>query len=186
MSTQLAVIAIVGMPGAGKSTAADFFRSEGASILRFGDQVDIGLKEHNLERNEKNERWYREKLRSELGMAAMAIKIEPRIQDAAKTSSFIVLDGLYSWEEYIYLRGKIPDIKLLCIYARPLLRYQRLSRRPVRPLTVEEARGRDIAELEKLNKGGPIAIADYLIQNNTNEDYFLKTLEEYYRKELLK
>src|SRR3989344_3329422 len=100
MNSNLDLIAIVGMPGAGKSVAADFFRSKGLPILRFGDQTDISLRELGLERNEKNERFVREKLRSELGMAAMAIKIEPRIFDAAKTNTRIVLDGLYSWEEY--------------------------------------------------------------------------------------
>lgn len=181
MSQKYTVIAIVGMPGAGKSTAAEFFRSKNVPILRFGDQVDIGLSEHNLPRSEKNERWYREKLRAELGMAAMAIKIEPRIRKAASTASYIVLDGLYSWEEYIYLQEKIPDIQLLCIYAKPTLRYERLSKRPIRPLTIGEAKGRDIAELEKLNKGGPIAIADHLIKNETNEVDFTTALETYYQ-----
>ncbi len=176
----LKLIAIVGMPGAGKSSAADFFREKNIPILRFGDQVDIGLKEHNLPRNEKNERWYREKLRKELGMAAMAIKIEPRIREAAKKSSVIVLDGLYSWEEYGYLRNKFPELKLLCIYTRPDIRYERLSRRPVRPLTAEEARSRDIAELENLNKGGPIALADYLVSNESDPASFRAALETFY------
>jgi dephospho-CoA kinase len=176
------LIAIVGMPGAGKSVAADFFRAKGIPVLRFGDQTDISLKEFNLERNEKNERYVREKLRTELGMAAMAIKIEPRILDSANTHSTIVLDGLYSWEEYVYLKSKFPQIQLLCIWAPPPVRYVRLTDRPVRPLTPEEAKGRDIAEIEKLNKGGPIAVADYLIKNDGDETVFQKELEDTYKK----
>lgn len=180
MSNQLKLVAIVGMPGAGKTVAADFFRSKNFLVLRFGDQTDIGLKEAGLERNEKNERWYREKLRNELGMAAMAIKIEQRIRDAEKVGKLIVLDGLYSWEEYIYLQQKFPQIQLLCIYANPLLRYERLGKRPVRPLGPQEARSRDIAEIENLNKGGPIAIADYLIKNESSEEDFTRELEKYF------
>lgn len=179
---QRKVIAIVGMPGAGKSVAGEFFREKNIPVLRFGDQVDIGLKEFNLEQNPKNERWYREKLRKELGMAAMAIKIEPRILAAAKNNSTIVLDGLYSWEELVYLKKKFPQIKLLCIYAPPQVRYDRLSHRPVRPLTLEEAQIRDIAEIENLNKGGPIAIADYLIVNNGDEESFHKQLDVLYKQ----
>jgi dephospho-CoA kinase len=171
------IIAIVGMPGAGKSVAAEFFRKKGIPILRFGDQTDISLKELNLERNEKNERYVREKLRKELGMAAMAKKIEPRILDAEKSHATIILDGLYSWEEYIYLTNKFPQLKLLCIWAPSGVRYARLAHRPVRPLTLEEAKSRDIAEIEKLNKGGPIAIADYIITNNGDQELFQKNLE---------
>jgi len=174
------VIAIVGMPGVGKSVAADFFRGKSIPVLRFGDQTDIGLKELNLEKNEKNERWYREKLRKDLGMAAMAIKIHPRIEEQAKTHKCILLDGLYSWEEYIYLREHYPDIRLLCIYAPPILRHKRLSIRSIRPLTIQESESRDIAELQNLNKGGPIAYADYLIKNEGDEKEFQKELEKYY------
>jgi len=174
------LIAIVGMPGAGKSIAAVFFRQKGIPVLRFGDQTDISLKELHLERNEKNERYVREKLRNELGMAAMAIKIEPRILEAAKTNETVVLDGLYSWEEYVYLKKKFPDMKLLCIYASPAVRHARLATRIVRPLTKAEAESRDIAELENLNKGGPIAIADYTIVNEKDETFFQNELAEMY------
>lgn len=180
MEPQPKLIAIVGMPGAGKSVAADFFREKGIPILRFGDQTDISLKELSLERNEKNERFVREKLRKEFGMAAMAIKIEPRILEAAKNNSMIVLDGLYSWEEYVYLKGKFPKMSLLCIYAPPAVRYTRLAHRPVRPLTLEEAKSRDIAEVENLHKGGPIAIADLLIKNDGDEALFRRELNTVY------
>lgn len=171
------LIAIVGMPGSGKSVAAEFFRKQNIPVLRFGDQTDIGLKEHNLERNEKNERWYREKLRTDLGMAAMAIKIEPRIIEASNTAKTIVLDGLYSWEEYVYLKHRFPQLLLLCIYASPITRYKRLAVRSVRPLTAEEARSRDVSEIENLHKGGPIAVADALIVNEGQEKEFIEKLQ---------
>jgi dephospho-CoA kinase len=174
------LIAIVGMPGAGKSLAAQYFQSRNIPVLRFGDQVDIGLKEHHLDRNEKNERWYREKLRKDLGMSAMAIKIEPRILDAAGSNEIIVLDGLYSWEEYFYLKSRFPDIILLCIYAPPRIRHQRLATRTVRPLTAQEAMDRDRAEIENLNKGGPIAVADYLLKNISDEAELTKQLDDFY------
>lgn len=171
------LIAIVGMPGSGKSVAGEFFRAKNIPILRFGDQTDIGLKEHGLERNEKNERWYREKLRDDLGMAAMAIKIEPRIIKESSGERAIVLDGLYSWEEYVYLKSRFPQLILLCIYASPSIRYKRLQVRKVRPLTEEEARSRDIAEIENLHKGGPIALADLLVINNSTSEEFIEQLE---------
>lgn len=176
----LKLIAIVGMPGAGKTIAADYFRSRGIPILRFGDQTDIGLKEEGLPLNEKNERWYREKLRKDLGMAAMAIKIEPRIHQAAKEHTTIILDGLYSWEEYVYLHEKFPQLKLLCIYASPVTRQTRLETRQVRPLTEEETKSRDISEIENLHKGGPIAIADYLVKNETTREDFERELAKFY------
>lgn len=180
MANNLSLIAIVGMAGAGKSLAADFFRSKNIPILRFGDQTDIGLKEAGLERNEKNERWYREKLRAELGMAAMAVKIEPRILESAKNNQLIILDGLYSWEEFIYLKEKFPHLKLLCIYASPEVRYSRLAVRTVRPLSREEAETRDLSELKNLNKGGPIALANYLINNESDKQAFKEELEKFY------
>lgn len=171
------LIAIVGMPGSGKSVAGEFFRAKNIPILRFGDQTDIGLKEHGLEINEKNERWYREKLRDDLGMAAMAIKIEPRIIKESSGKHAIVLDGLYSWEEYVYLKSRFPQLVLLSIYASPTIRYKRLQVRKVRPLNAKEARSRDIAEIENLHKGGPIALADFLVINNSTTEQFIEQLE---------
>ncbi len=164
-------IAIVGLPGSGKTKASDFLREHGFTILRFGDQTDIGLRESGLEINETNERKYRENIRKELGMAAMATKIEPRIKEAEMITDRIALDGMRSWEEYIYLKEKFPGLSVLSIYASPRIRYDRLAHRTVRPLTEAESKERDHAEIEMLHSGGPIAIADYVIKNEgTRED----------------
>lgn len=172
------IIALVGMPGAGKSVASAHLKDKGYPILRFGDQTDIGLKEQGLPLTPENEKKYRETLRAELGMKAYAVKIEPRILEALKSATTVVLDGLYSWEEYTYLKSQFPDLVLLAIYATPKLRYQRLSTREIRPLTADQARQRDIAELENLNKGGPIAFADYLITNNASKDELSSQIDQ--------
>ncbi|MBL7158986.1 AAA family ATPase [Candidatus Microgenomates bacterium] len=173
------IIAIVGMAGAGKSEAANFFKEKGFPILRFGDQTDIGLKELGKELTEKNERWYREKLRNDLGMSAYAIKIKPKLDKLIDKHKIIVLDGLYSWEEYEYLKKIYPELFLLSIYAQPKIRYQRLVKRNHRRIDLKDARSRDIAELKNLNKGGPIAIADYLIKNEKDFNDLRKRVKEF-------
>lgn len=176
------IIAVVGMPGAGKTTACDFFRKKQIPILRFGDETDLGLKELGKPLTERNERWYREKLRSEWGMGAYARKIKPRLEQALKTNSLVILDGLYSWEEYEYLKKFYENLSLLCIFASPGVRYRRLLQRKVRSLKIKEARERDIAELINLHKGPPIALADYLIINEGMVSKLNKALKELFTK----
>ena len=170
------IIAIVGMPGAGKSEASNFFASNGFEKIYFGSVIVDGLSEEGLERNAQNEQIYRKKIRDELGMSAVVIKLLPKIKKAKAENKDIVLDGLYSWEEYVYLEKELPDLILLCVYARPSIRYQRLSQRKERAFTIEEARKRDIDELVNTNKGGPIAIADYLIKNEVTLEKFTQEL----------
>jgi len=173
------IIAIVGMAGAGKTRAATFFSEKGFEIFRFGSVIDDGLKEEGLPWTAENNEYYREKIRRELGMAAVAIKMMPKIKKAIEENKKIVLDGLYSWEEYIHLKKEIPDLFLLCIYASPKVRYERLGVRKERTFTVDEARKRDISELN-LNKGGPIAIADYLIKNENTKELLQEELEKFF------
>ena len=173
------IIAIVGMPGAGKTRAGNFFKEKGMEVLWFGSVVVEGVESQGLPDTPENEANYREKIRQELGMAAVAIKMLPKIKKALEEGKRIVLDGLYSWEEYITLKKELPDLFLLCIYASPKTRYERLSVRQERTITPDEARKRDVRELENLNKGGPIAIADYLIKNEGTKEEFTAELEKF-------
>ena len=161
------VVALVGMPGSGKSEVARVFASSGYVAVRFGDVTDGEVKKRGLELNEQNERTVREELRASHGMAAYAILNLPRIESALKSSD-VVLDGLYSWEEYKYLIDKLgKKLEIITVWAPPRLRYARLQQRKVRPLSSEQARARDFAEIENVNKGGPIAMADYTINNDS-------------------
>ena len=162
------VVSIVGMTGSGKSEVTAIFRTIGFAPVRFGDITDEEVKKLGLPLSEENERPVRERLRKELGMAAYAILSRPRI-DAALKNSHVVVDGLYSWEEYLYLKEHYgDDFIVIAVWASPPTRYRRLSKRKIRPLKPEAAAGRDRAEIENLNKGGPIAMADYTILNETS------------------
>jgi dephospho-CoA kinase len=171
------VVAIVGMAGAGKSEVARVFEQHGFKRVRFGDITDEELRSRGLEQNEENERYIRQQLRKEHGMAAYAKLNLPRIDSSLKSSD-VVLDGLYSWEEYILLKDRYMDkLSVLAVWASPANRYVRLARRAERPLTLEEAASRDKSEIENSNKGGPIAMADFTILNEASLEELEKETE---------
>ena len=171
------VVSIVGMPGSGKSEVAEMFARSGFVRVRFGDITDQEVSRRGLELTEKNERFVRESLRKEYGMAAYAELNQPGI-DSALEQSNVVVDGLYSWEEYISLKARYgKDFLALAVWASPATRYLRLVGRSSRKLTAEEAVSRDWAEIENINKGGPIAMADFTIINESSLSDFRKTVE---------
>ena len=177
------IIAIVGMAGSGKTTAAEFFREHGAMVIRFGDITEEILKERGMEVNEENERRVREEIRAEHGMDAYAKLNKKRIDEGLKNGLLVVIDGLYSWEEYLYLKKEYGrEFVVLHVFASPSTRYGRLSRRSVRPLSEEEAWSRDRAEIENLNKAGPIAMADHTIINESSINDLYSMLEKFYTK----
>ncbi|SRR5574344_723592 len=170
------IIAIVGMCGAGKSVAAEILEQLGYKNIYFGGVTMEKLKEENLEVNPENEKMMREKLRKELGMGAYAKILLPKIKKYYENSN-VILDGLYSWDELVILKKEIPDLKVIAIICDKKTRYERLKIREIRPLTYEEATKRDIAEIENIKKGGPIAYADYYIDNNsTMNNYKVRLL----------
>lgn len=162
------VVSVVGMAGSGKSEVAHIFESRGFARIRFGDITDAEIKKRGLELNEQNERVIREYLREQHGMAAYA-RLNLLKIDAALKNSDVVIDGLYSWEEYILLKDYYgEDLILVAVWSSPDTRYNRLGHRRCRPLSLGEAIERDRSEIERVNKGGPIAMADYTIINETS------------------
>ena len=159
------VVAIVGMTGAGKSEVARVFEERNFKKVRFGDITDEELNDRGLEPNEENERSVREGLRRKHGMAAYARLSLPKIDDSLKSCD-VVVDGLYSWEEYTLLKERYGErLNVLAVWASPATRHARLARRAKRPLTSKEAASRDKSEIENINKGGPIAVADFTLLN---------------------
>lgn len=176
------IIAIVGMSGAGKSEAAKRFVGHGYAEVYFGQITMDELEKRGLPVNEANERAVREGFRKDHGMAAFAVLNMPKIDALQAEGKMVLIDGLYSWSEYKLLKDKYGDeLKVVAIYAAPQERYVRLANRQPAPgetasrknrsLTREEAHSRDFAEIENIEKAGPIAMADFTIVNmGTLED----------------
>lgn len=170
------MVSIVGMAGAGKSEVSRVFEQNGYARIRFGDVTDEEIKKRSLEPNEDNERLVRELLRGE-GKEVYARLNQPRIERALKSSN-VVIDGLYSWEEYTYLKGLYGEnLYLVAVWSSPRTRYARLGKRPKRRLTPEQAASRDKTELENLAKGAPIAIADFTIVNESSREELTRETE---------
>ncbi len=177
------IIAIVGMPGSGKTTAASFLKEKDCAVIRFGDITEEILRESGLEINEANERMVREEIRKKHGMDAYAKLNKGKIDSLLQQGRVVAIDGLYSWEEYLFMKDNYTNrFVVLHVYASPRTRYDRLKRRSVRPLSEDEAWQRDKAEIEKLNKAGPIAMADYVIINEDDLESLRRNVEDFYER----
>ena len=173
------IAAVVGMCGSGKSIACDVLKNSGWNYIRFGQITIDSLKEQGKPITPENEKETRESLRKQYGMGAFAFLSLPKINESLKTGN-VVIDGLYSWSEYKILSGKYKDnLTIICIHASPRTRYSRLEQRKanpedtetrMRPLSKEQAKARDYAEIENIEKGGPIAMADIMIINESTQD----------------
>lgn len=170
------LVAIVGMCGSGKSIATLFFESKGYSKIYFGGITYEKMKEENIPYTPENDNKMRVKIRDEYGMGAYAILSLPKIKEQIKKSN-VVIDGLYSWDEYKILKDEFPHIKLIAIVVDKEIRYERLKNRINRNYSIDESIKRDLNEIEKTAKGGPIAYADYFILNNYSLEEYKKKLE---------
>ncbi len=183
-------IAIVGMPGSGKSIVADYLKEKyNFGFVRFGqitlDEVTKRWGKDGV--NEEHERKVREEFRQRYGMEAFAILNLPKF-DKVLSSNNLVGDGLYSWEEYKFLKDRYKDrLIVVAVVAGRELRHMRLAHRDIgiddpklrfRSFSNKEAISRDYSQIENLHQGGPIAEADYYIINETTLDNLYKQIEE--------
>ncbi len=174
------IVAVVGLCGAGKSEVTNIFLENKFEKVYFGDVTFDEMKKRNMEITEENERVIREELRATNDMAIYAKKSEPKIKKAYEEGKNVVVESLYSWSEYKYLKEIYKaNFKLLAVVTDRDLRAERLKNRPNRPLTDEEVTQRDYSEIENIEKAGPIAIADHFVLNNGTFEELKEQVQEY-------
>lgn len=181
------VIALVGMPGSGKGTCTDYLHEQyGWPLVHFGNMVYEEVERRGLD-NIKDEIFVREDMRAQEGADVLAKhaarKAEKYFGEGKNT---IVFDGLYSWTEYKYLRQKFGDDLLVIATTAPrTVRYKRILARNDghrKYTSVEQIINREVAEIENLEKGGPIAYADYTIVNDGDQQAMLTKLTDILEK----
>ena len=176
------ILAFVGMPGAGKDTCTDFIASQyNTPVLHFGNMVYDEVKRRGLD-IVTDEKAVREDMRAQEGAAVLAKRIAEKTPEMLQAGQDrLILNGLYSWSEYKYLRDEFGDaLKVIAIVAPRHLRYERLLARKDarRTYTIEQIKQREIAEIENLEKGGPIAMADYFLPNDSNQQQLISHLQK--------
>ena len=164
------IVAVVGMSGSGKSTAIEFLTERGIPKVYFGGVIYKAMEEAGIPRTEdgESEKKFREEIRQKEGkdfVVKRVIESTKKLIEAGQKR--IVLDGLYSWTEYKILRKEWPtEMTVVAITVPKALRRKRLAERPERPFDAKASAERDRSEIENLEKGGPIAIADYYVDNS--------------------
>lgn len=171
------IIALVGLAGSGKSSAVDYFTQKGIPKIYFGGIIYQAMNEAGIEPTWDNQQIFREEIRTREGKDFVVKRVVTGIRNLIQAGQKkIVLDGLYTWSEYKILKHEFPgQLSVIAIVTPKHLRYRRMTKRPERPMQPREVDRRDWSEIENLEKGGPIAIADYFVINDG-------TLEELHQK----
>lgn len=164
------ILAVVGMSGSGKSVVVDHLTAKGYPKVYFGGMIYKEMEKRGIERTEdgESEKKFREQIREQEGKDWVVNQVIAEVKDLISAGQKrIILDGVYSWTEYCALKHAFPtNLTFLAIVVDKQLRYDRVAKRPGRAFDGTAIRERDRSEIENLEKGGPIAAADYYILNN--------------------
>lgn len=171
------LIALVGLPGSGKTTASLFFSRNNIPVIRMGKITDDILTKNKQPLNEANESKVRADLRKRYGQAAYAKLIVSAAQKEMENSSMIVIDGLRSMQERAFLKRKFENIIVIFIDSLQRLRYKRIAHRRSRPLNYGYFLKRNKEEME-LGISNLKKIADYHINNDSDKENFLNNLNQ--------
>ena len=162
----LRIVAVTGMPGAGKSTAAEALVKKGWTRVVMGDVIREETRRRGLEPDAKNTGTVMKQLREERGDSAEADLCLEAI--ARSKTDTVVVDGIRSVAEVDAFRKKAKVI-LVADHASPARRFELLRERGRSddPLTRQMFEERDERELG-VGIGRAIALADETISNQHN------------------
>lgn len=176
------IVAFVGLTGSGKSTIVDYLTAKGYPKIYFGGIFYEALREAGLTPGAdwEAESKFRRDIRAREGNDFIVKRVIKQAHDLIGAGQHrIILDGLYSWTEYKALKHEFPgELTVIATIASKHVRKQRLADRPERPMTSAEVDQRDWAEIEDIEKGGPIAVADYYAMNDKEPEYLFKQVDE--------
>jgi dephospho-CoA kinase len=136
------IIAFVGMPGAGKSIAADVARELNIPVISGGDLLRKEIISQGLELTDSNVGSLANRLRKEKGMDAIAKMCIPEINKL--NTNVVLIDGIRNLEEIDRFKIEYGDNFCLIGIDAPInVRYERLRSR---------ARQDDINSIDSLKK----------------------------------
>ena len=175
------IICLTGMPGAGKTTAAEVAKELDFDTVNMGEGVREEAIRQGLLLTDKNVGSIMMELRRKKGMEAVAQLALPKILSSKK--KVVVVDGVRNFEE-IEVFKDVGKVKILVIHGSPEIRFEYLRgrRRKDAPKSRKPFETRDEREIS-IGIVRIIALADEVISNN---GISIAELQEKTRKVLLK
>jgi dephospho-CoA kinase len=160
------VIAIVGMPGAGKSIVSNVASERGIPVLVCGDVVREETEKRGLPPTPENMGSVMLDVRREHGPAIVTERLIPKIQES--TSPVVIVEGVRSMPEVNALK-KDHSVTIVAVHASPRTRYERLNARARSddPKSWTEFEERDSRELS-VGIGNVIAMAQEMLINEAS------------------
>ena len=163
------IVGLTGMPGAGKTTVANYLSEKDIPLLIMGDVVREVAENDGLEPTSDNLAKLMLRLRKRNGPEAVAHLIVNKIKLMKKEDkqlSVVIVDGIRSMAEVQVLR-RIGSVKLLAIHGSTLTRYTHVRERGRSdvPSNIVEFDKRDKIEMD-VGISNAIALADETISNN--------------------
>ncbi len=174
------VIAFVGLPLSGKSTAAKVAEEIGIPVVCMGDVVREEVKRRGLPQTDENLGKIAEELRKKEGMDAIAKRCIPIIREKGKDLGVVVVDGIRGIAEVERFKKEFGDDFILINIEAPLeVRFQRALKRKRSDdvKSLEDLRRRDERELS-WNMGEAMKIANFTIENTGGLEEFREKIRE--------
>jgi len=160
---KMLIVAITGMPGAGKSTAAKALESRGFKRIVMGDVIREETRRRGLEPDEKNTAKVMLELREKYGPGAVA-EVCIRLLKTMK-EEVVVIDGIRSPAE-VGVFARVGKVRLIAIHASRERRFRLLTERgrSDAPTSRDSFDERDKRELS-IGVGDAVALADESLSN---------------------
>jgi len=169
------LILLTGMAGSGKTTLSGIIRELDLRVITMGDVIRELAKQKGLEPTRENMGHLAEEIRKG-GPDAVARRCVEMLKKGPE--GLTVVDGIRSLAEVNTFKDEF-DVVLIALWASPLSRYKRLTRRGRSddPKTWEEFKERERRELG-FGIGDAIASSDYMIKNDDGIDTLKPAFEE--------
>lgn len=177
MRNEILIFSLVGMPGSGKSVAAELINQLGIPVLNMGDVIREEMQKRNIELTRENVGALTREIREREGMDVVARKCMEKITQI--TDEKLVIDGLRNIEEVQFFKTRLPNFKIIYVAASAEIRYQRLRARGRvdDPANRDEFQERDDRELsfgiQKI-----IDIANFVVINQGDKEHLKAQLRE--------
>ncbi|WP_457548997.1 AAA family ATPase [Archaeoglobus sp.] len=173
------VIAFVGLPLSGKTTASKVAEEMGIPVVCMGDVVRDEAKKRNLPLTDEVLGKIANELREKEGMDAIAKRCIPLVREKGKDVGVVVVDGIRGIAEVETFKRAFDDFILIGVEAPLEVRFQRALKRKRNDdvKSVEDLKERDKRELS-WNLAKALEIADFTIENTSSLNEFREKVRD--------